>query len=80
MKQRHMTGTMPNIVGIFMPFPSRGVCLMPYCGLMLYAMQFPASQLGSRMKLCLIRGSTVGGKQLKDRGHIKSRNIGLNRD
>jgi hypothetical protein len=50
---------MPNIVGITMPFPSQGVCLMPYCGLMPYAMQFPASQLGSRMKVCLMRGSTV---------------------
>jgi hypothetical protein len=32
---------------------------MPYCGLMPYAMQFPASQLRSRMKVCLMRGSTV---------------------
>jgi hypothetical protein len=55
----YMTGTMPNIVGITMPFPSQGECLMPYCGLMPYAMQFPASQLGSRMEVCVMRGCAL---------------------
>jgi hypothetical protein len=42
-----------------MRFASQGVCIMHYCGLMRYAMQFLAHQLGGHMERCVIRGYTL---------------------
>ena len=47
---------MSNIVDIPMHFACQGVCVMPYCGLVHYAMQFSTHLLGEWMELCIIRG------------------------
>jgi hypothetical protein len=60
-----------------MCFAWQGVCVMRYCGLMRYAMQFPAHQLGGHKSYVLsgvmrYQGYVLRGSQLYSRTSHKA--------